>query len=141
MPQINEKAITSSLTLQLVLSVNCVLYLFLLPVLIYGAASTTRSWYLHVLSVALILLEPSRLWFGYSGNLGERIPHILLFLALSIFPSGSLGVTMLSANPDLTGGEWAVLVLMVIFCGFGFFSGFVGLVRLMKKQMVESRFV
>ena len=113
--KVEEVSVSSSLRLQLQLSTNALFYIAFAIVLMHGSANTSRAWYFRLATAALILFEPVRLYFGFKGNLSEKIPALLMFMALSLFPSTSLCIVFLAADPELTKGEWTVLIFQVIF--------------------------
>ncbi len=39
-----------------------------------------------LLTALWVLVEPARLWLGYSGNLRERVPELAAFLLLTVVP-------------------------------------------------------
>ena len=111
--------ISSSPTLQLILYFSTFLYFFLFPVLAYGAAVKDRIWYFQVTSAIIIICEPVRIWLGYRGNLGQGISETLAFLTCGIFPIIPAAFILMTGGAELIGGEWAVLILLVIFTFLG----------------------
>ncbi|KAF4680327.1 hypothetical protein FOZ60_013735 [Perkinsus olseni] len=88
-------AVTSSVLLQRLLHLNAVFDALLFApgtiiAWILKAASSEvheRSYQVLLPMVIVVLaLEGPRLALGYSGNLGERVPHLFLWLVISIFP-------------------------------------------------------
>ncbi len=79
----------SSLQLQGTLYFNVLFSLFftvmIVSTVIYKAMRFER--YIPMIALAVwILMEPVRLWFGFSGNLKEKVPDIATYLLISIFP-------------------------------------------------------
>ncbi|CAD7922613.1 unnamed protein product [Amoebophrya sp. A120] len=59
---------------------------------------TNTVFFLHTAFV--FFLEPFRYYLGYRGNLSENVPHLFLFLILTVFPGMILEIFLL-LSPDL----------------------------------------
>merc|ERR1711953_290234 len=82
--------VVSSLALQLVLYFNVVYFPFWLSVTImvitikYHLLNYLYKFVLVTILVAVIIIELVRLYLGYLGNLGERVPELAGFWLLTI---------------------------------------------------------
>ena len=86
---LRRKPSLSSLGLQMMLYYNACLSLIF--VVLMGSVAVQKAVYYHryvpVVAVTIFfLVEPARLYFGFSGNLREKVPDLATYLLMSIFP-------------------------------------------------------
>eukprot|EP00616_Rhizochromulina_sp_CCMP1243_P013708 CAMPEP_0118964310 /NCGR_PEP_ID=MMETSP1173-20130426/2036_1 /TAXON_ID=1034831 /ORGANISM="Rhizochromulina marina cf, Strain CCMP1243" /LENGTH=178 /DNA_ID=CAMNT_0006912751 /DNA_START=31 /DNA_END=567 /DNA_ORIENTATION=- len=81
------------------------------------------------------LAEPTRLFYGYSGNLTEQVPHSSAFFLITVFPQvpGVLFLTFAQEHSYPIERILGSIVLIFLFAEIYFGSS--ALRRLMAKQM------
>eukprot|EP00392_Amoebophrya_sp_AT5.2_P009603 g9631.t1 len=105
---IYHREVSTSLNLQLLLYFGFWFKVFFALTLLAAAWYKSR-WIEKVpLAIAVLLLEfafvfllePFRYFLGYRGNLSENVPHLFLFLILTVFPGILIEIFLLIA-PDV----------------------------------------
>jgi len=61
----------------------------------------------------LSIAEPFRLFFGYSGNLHEKVPQLFAFVLLSVFPQMVMVIYLLAIHQFAL--DFALNLLMLLF--------------------------
>jgi len=88
-PAVHFKPTLSSLSLQRCLFFNALFSLFF--AVIIGSCSVQKLLYYNKrVSISTLCIwaaiEPARLYYGFSGNLRERVPELSTYLLISLFP-------------------------------------------------------
>jgi transmembrane protein 17 len=86
---LQRKPSLSSLGLQMVLYYNACFSVIFIVVMGSCAFQKAVQYHRYVPSVAVglfTLVEPVRLWFGFSGNLREKVPDLATYLLMTSFP-------------------------------------------------------
>lgn len=68
-----------------------------------------------VMFVMWCLAEPARLYAGYVGNLQERVPSLVAFVFLSVFPQGLCCIYLLVIQKPMMPMDKILNILMLIF--------------------------
>eukprot|EP00434_Breviolum_minutum_P029562 symbB.v1.2.026139.t1/scaffold2589.1/size75518/6 len=90
-PLVLDRAVASSVSLQIFLYCGVWFDLFFVVVEVFAGWAKIR-WLQGTMMTALLcanyvlclLLEPCRLYLGYAGNLGEKVPELFLFVFLCL---------------------------------------------------------
>ncbi|KAK9816958.1 hypothetical protein WJX72_007457 [[Myrmecia] bisecta] len=89
----------------------------------HGLAVNDTDYVRTALVCFWIIAEPFRLFIGYSGNLKENVPHLILFLVITLFPCAPVGVYMLKFQQHLRPFDQAYNTVMVALLAAEFLAG------------------
>mmetsp|Transcript_19780 Transcript_19780/g.32501 ORF Transcript_19780/g.32501 Transcript_19780/m.32501 type:complete len:177 (+) Transcript_19780:402-932(+) len=78
--------------------------------------------------------EGFRLWFGYTGNLQEKLPQLSVFMLLSLFPQLPCLIYLLHLQELQLPFERAMSASLVVFVCFELLIGYMTIKSLVKKQ-------
>jgi len=79
-------------------------------------------------------VEVVRIYFGFTGNLNEKLPHIAGFCLVSVFPQIPLHIYFSAFQPNPTSLDIAILVVQWIFLALEIVCGLVTAARLVRYQ-------
>eukprot|EP01084_Bolivina_argentea_P024340 45370_1 len=88
------------------------------------------------------VIEISRIYLGYAGNLGEQVPHLFGFLFLSIFPQSILIILMM-VLPWNRPNHWVVdkvlnvFQILFILSQLGF--GYIAIKKVIQAQTLKFK--
>ena len=86
-----------------------------------------------------LLAEPVRMYFGWSGNLEEKVPQLGTFVLLSVFPTFVSIVYFLGLAPNRMPIDYALNAVMAFFVGAEVFMAGRMIVRLVNTQTARVR--
>lgn len=123
---ISQKPSLSSVGLQMSLYYNA--FLSVLFVCCTGAATVQKAVLYHryvpiVATGLYFVVEPVRLYFGFSGNLKEKVPDLATYLLMSTFPQLPLVVYLAYLQSikypidNIVGSIMLVLLIIQIYSG------------------------
>jgi transmembrane protein 17 len=134
---ITKKPSLSSLGLQMSLYYNS--FLSVIFIIIMGTCTVQKAAlykrYVPVVAVGLYLVvEPYRLYFGFSGNLREKVPDLATYLLMTVFPQVPI-VIYLGYLQSVTYPVDAIMgTLVLIFLIVQFYCGVKTMQRLIRMQ-------
>lgn len=108
----------SSLPLQISLYYNSLFSFFF--AIVIGSCSINKIFYwnkkvsISVLSV-WAFIEPIRLYYGYSGNLNEKVPELATYLLISLFPTGPFLIYLAFLQPVIFPVDTFLSIIMLCF--------------------------
>ena len=138
--EIEEQPVSSSVSLQFLLSANFyVLPLFLVSLVVGLALESSTGWFPWCCLALLAVSEPSRLGLGFTGNLKQYPQHLILSLCLACFPGFALSVGLLAVFTSLHAASKIGLSLIAIFSGLEIPIGWVALWRLQRAQSIRFK--
>ncbi|CAM9738578.1 unnamed protein product, partial [Heterosigma akashiwo] len=132
-PVLETSEIASSVPLQICLSFNVLLSLvffsFELLIVInklYHYEFRSPLHELLVIPIFLILLgsDTSRLYFAYQGNLRERIPSLIAFLMITVFPEVPVLVYLALVQELIFPFDQIMALIIIIICCMEFILGY-----------------
>ncbi|CAK9034344.1 unnamed protein product [Durusdinium trenchii] len=156
-PLVLDRRVSSSVSLQVLLYCGVWFDVFLVIVEVLAGWAKLR-WIRGTIMIALLcanyvlclLLEPCRLYLGYAGNLGEKVPELFLFVFLCLGCIGILvaelalssyledfqpGICSLAANlPCIFTIEQVCWVIRLVLSVFELLLGLRALRRLIHEQ-------
>jgi len=81
-----------------------------------------------------LLAEPVRLWTGYSGNLKENVPILLVFWLLTFFVSTPVSFYFSFAQMDITPYDKGINIVVLVFLVLELFGGIYAAVKILRSQ-------
>jgi transmembrane protein 17 len=134
--------VESSVTLQALLYFNTwyspVFLVMHLLLEIWRSANVETPQEFAIVSPLVLVLwccnEPVRLWFGWAGNTGEKVPHLGTFFLLTLFPTLPCAVFFTLAAPNRVPGDVA---MGIILCAFNVLE--VGVAAYAIKALIRSQ--
>lgn len=81
-----------------------------------------------------LLMEPLRLWAGYSGNLKENVPVVIVFLLVTVFMAAPISVYLLVAQKDNTRLDKSINTVMLALLSGQITSGLHAVFQILRSQ-------
>lgn len=143
-----HKPSLSTLVLQVIIHYNA-LFSVLYAILVGVAAvnklysfefhTTLQKYVLLPIFVVWLVTEPFRLYFGYSGNLQEKVSHVVSYLLISVFPQLPLVVYLAYLQEITFPMDFIMGSIMLIFLILDIFFGVRMLRSLIRSQTAQFR--
>mmetsp|Transcript_5279 Transcript_5279/g.5778 ORF Transcript_5279/g.5778 Transcript_5279/m.5778 type:complete len:153 (+) Transcript_5279:74-532(+) len=130
----------SSLPLQMLIYYNLLFSLIYLVLLGAGAIQKINSFNNFaqlIVLVVWIFTEPIRLYYGFTGNLKESVPHLSTYLLMTVFPQLPMVIYLAYFQVLRLPIDAVVGSLMVIFLALQFYFGVTTIRTVMKNQTAQ----
>jgi len=130
----------SSLPLQMLIYYNLLFSLIYLVLLGAGAIQKINSFNNFaqlIVLVVWIFTEPIRLYYGFTGNLKESVPHLSTYLLMTVFPQLPMVIYLAYFQVLRLPIDAVVGSLMVIFLALQFYFGITTIRTVMKNQTAQ----
>mmetsp|Transcript_21944 Transcript_21944/g.30149 ORF Transcript_21944/g.30149 Transcript_21944/m.30149 type:complete len:152 (-) Transcript_21944:272-727(-) len=137
---IHYKPSLADLKLQILLYYN-VIFSIMFAVLIGSCSVQKVQYYEKKVSISVLsiwaAIEPFRLYYGFSGNLKERVPDLAAYLLISVFPQLPFVIYLAFVQPVLFPIDPIMGSLMFIFLVVQVFIGLQTIQKMIRFQTVQ----